>query len=403
MRAKNSRRPAGVSLAGAEILLVGALAFNPLQASDSIETARAGKGIEYKHERIPSVPWSIHVVKMARTEPTLEVRSMLARSTVVGLSRLSEQVLDLPAEAGTPLAAVNGDFYELSDSRYSGDPRGLQIVEGDLVSDPTGNASYCAFWIDAAGNPRTGKVTSGFKVTFPDGRSVPFRLNEARRPAGATLYTPTFGRSTRTTGGREIILEAPDKGSWTPFRVGEVHTAKVREINETGNSKIGKDVVVLSFDPQRADPLPAIEIGATLQISTATTPDLRGVRTAIGGGSVVTRDGQAARIERPKSGGGYSVSSMFQRHPRAAVGWSRTHICLVEVDGRQGGLSVGMTLAELGEYMAKLGCEEAINLDGGASATCWYRGRVVNSPCNGSERTIANGLVVVRKPQPAGN
>lgn len=100
--------------------------------------------------------------------------------------------------------------------------------------------------------------------------------------------------------------------------------------------------------------------------------------------------------------GGYATSSMFDRHPRAAVGWSKTHFYLVEVDGRQGDLSVGMTLAELGDYMAKLGCEEAINLDGGASATCWYRGRVVNSPCNGSERTIANGLVVVRKPKPAG-
>jgi exopolysaccharide biosynthesis protein len=92
---------------------------------------------------------------------------------------------------------------------------------------------------------------------------------------------------------------------------------------------------------------------------------------------------------------------MFERHPRAAVGWSQTHIFLVEVDGRQSELSVGMTLKELGEYMARIGCEEAINLDGGASATCWYRGRVVNSPCNGSERSIANGLVVLRKAKPA--
>ena len=89
---------------------------------------------------------------------------------------------------------------------------------------------------------------------------------------------------------------------------------------------------------------------------------------------------------------------MFERHPRAAVGWSKSHIFLAEVDGRQRGLSVGMTLEELGEYMAKIGCEEAINLDGGGSATFWYRGRVVSSPSDGTERAVANGLIVIRKP-----
>ena len=392
-------------LAGAACIGAGLLPSWWVEANEISDSVKGGKGIEYKHDRIASVPWSIHVVKVARNDPTLEVRSMLAKGTVLGLSRVSEQILAISGAAGTPLAGVNGDFYEMGNSRYAGDPRGLQIVDGDLVSDPTGNPAYCAFWIDADGNPHVANVVSEFKVTLPDGQSFPFGLNEERPSAGAVLYTPTLGRATRTSGGREFILEKPDKGSWIPFRVGETYVAKVREISDTGNTKLEKDVVVLSFGPQLAATLPAITIGATLKLSTATIPDLRGARTAIGGGSIVTRGGKAAKIERPKGGGmsGYSVSSMFERHPRSAVGWSKTHLYLVEVDGRQRDLSVGMTLAELGEYMARLGCEEAINLDGGASATCWYRGRVVNSPCNGTERTVANGLVVLRKATPAGN
>ena len=391
-----------LSLVGATAVVVIPLLPGRVQASEAADSANAAKGIEYRNDRIASAPWSIHVVKVARSDPTLEVRSMLARGTVLGLSRVSEQILAIPGAAGTPLAGVNGDFYELGNSRYAGDPRGLQIVEGDLVSDPSGSPSYCAFWIDADGIPHIANVVSEFKVTLPDGQSFPFGLNEERRSAAAVLYTPTLGRATGTSGGREFILEKPDKGSWAPFRVGETCTAKVREISEVGNARLGKDIAVLSFGPQLAAKLPAIEIGATFKLSTATIPDLRGARTAISGGSIVTRGGKAAKIERPR-GGGYSVSSMFERHPRSAVGWSKTHIYLVEVDGRQSDLSVGMTLAELGEYMAKLGCEEAINLDGGASATCWYRGRVVNSPCNGSERTVANGLVVLRKPKPTGD
>jgi hypothetical protein len=375
----------------------------PLPGRSSDTTTNAKPGLEYKHDRIRSVPWSIHVVKLARNDPTLELRSVLARGSVLGLSRLSDQILAIPANAGTPLAGVNGDFYDTG-GRHAGDPRGLQIVDGDLVSDPTGHPSFCAFWIDANGDPRIANVVSGFKVTLPDGQSFPFGLNEERPGAGAVLYTPTMGRSTRATGGRELILEKAGKDSWIPFRVGETYEAKVRAISDTGNSTLTKDVVVLSFGPQLAAKLPPIEHGATIKLSTATTPDLRGARNAISGGSIVTRGGKPAKIEKPRGGGlsGYAVSAMFERHPRAAVGWSKTHIYLVEVDGRQGDLSVGMTLAELGNYMAKLGCEEAINLDGGASATCWYRGRVVNSPCNGSERTIANGLVVLRKARAAG-
>lgn len=385
---------------GIAAILIGALAFHQAQASEITDAAKHGKSIEYKNDLVESVPWSIHVVKIARDDPTLAVRSTLARGTVLGLSTLSDQALAIPAEAGTPLAGVNGDFYEREDSRYAGDPRGLQIVEGDLVSEPTGNPNYCAFWIDADGNPHIGNVTPQFTATFPNGQSFPFGLNEERRSSGAVLYTPTLGRATKAVGGRELILEKPDKSSWVPLRVGETNTARIREFSSTGNTRLAKDIMVLSFGPRLATNLPPVEPGAEIKISTATTPDLRGARTAISGGSIITRGGKKARIERPARSGlinSYSVSSMFERHPRGAVGFSKTHIYLVEVDGRQRGLSAGMTLEELGEYMAKIGCEEAINLDGGGSATFWYRGRVVNSPCDGTERTVANGLVVVRK------
>ena len=368
----------------------------------SLVAAETGgdKGISYQNDRIGSVPWSVHVVKIPRNDPTLEMRSTLAKGTVLGLSRLSDQALDIPSSAGTPLAGVNGDFYEREGSRYAGDPRGLQIVEGDLVSEPTGNSSYCAFWIDTDGNPHIDDVVPQFKATLPDGRSFKLGLNEERRAGDVVLYTPTLGRATRTAGGREVVLEKADKSAWTPFRVEEEYVAKVREVNDTGNTKLDKSIVVLSFGPRRVADLPAIEPGQEIKISTATKPSLRTARTAISGGSIITRGGKKAKIERPANSSSlnsYSVSSMFERHPRSAVGFSKTHIYLVEVDGRQRGLSVGMTLEELGEYMAKAGCDEAINLDGGGSATFWYRGRIVNSPCDGSERTVANGLVVIRK------
>ena len=62
-----------------------------------------------------------------------------------------------------------------------------------------------------------------------------------------------------------------------------------------------------------------------------------------------------------------------------------------------------MRLSELADYMARIGCDEAINLDGGASTTCWIYGQVMNSPSSGKLRPIANGLVVVKKHTPPNN
>jgi len=56
-----------------------------------------------------------------------------------------------------------------------------------------------------------------------------------------------------------------------------------------------------------------------------------------------------------------------------------------------------MTTQELSDYMISLGCDSAMSLDGGGSATCWVYGQVMNRPSEGFERPMANALVLVQK------
>lgn len=44
-------------------------------------------------------------------------------------------------------------------------------------------------------------------------------------------------------------------------------------------------------------------------------------------------------------------------------------VVMFMVDGRQAPYSVGMTMAEVAAAMEDLGCEQAVNLDGGGSST----------------------------------
>ena len=134
------------------------------------------------------------------------------------MSTVSEQIKHLPHEIGQPLAAVNGDFYNKHDD-YPGDPRDLQISEGEVVSSPSGHA---CFWVDAANNPHMTNVVSRFRVVWPNGTTTAFGVNEERPGDGAVLYSSALGKSTRTSGGLELILEATTNSSRLPVRVSQI-------------------------------------------------------------------------------------------------------------------------------------------------------------------------------------
>lgn len=377
--------------------LIAGLAVGGLSASEAGPSPL--EGISHTNSVFPRVPWSVHTIKIDRSRKDLIFHAAHGRDRVLGVSLISQQAKAVPAELGRALAGVNGDFYIRDNPMYAGDPRGLQILNGDLISAPD---TVCV-WFDAEGNPHLDEVKGAFQATWPDGRKTPFGLNQQRPARTAVLYTPTYGPSTRANGGRELVLEKAGDGPWLPLQVSQNFRAKVREIQTNGNTRLtgaNTNIMVLSLPPALLGNLPELTPGMVLEISTATTPDLKGVKTAIAGGPAIIKDGKPFALKDPPPGlgGNYSERSKYERHPRSAVGWSPTHIYLVTVDGRQPGLSVGMKLAELADFMVKLGCTDAMNLDGGKSAQMWMNGQIMNNPCQG-EDTVANSLLVLRKPE----
>lgn len=88
------------------------------------------------------------------------------------------------------------------------------------------------------------------------------------------------------------------------------------------------------------------------------------------------------------------------RHPRTAIGYNKSVIYLITVDGRNK-QSAGMSLKELSILFETLGCSDALNLDGGGSTTLWTkRHGVINHPSdnklfdNKGERAVSNYIFV---------
>ena len=373
----------GIRMRLASILAV-ALTVTGLLASNPAQKVSEVRGVSSKRYTVKDVPWSINVVRIDRSKTSFAFTTTMGDGTRQGLRTITEQLRLVPKSVGRPIAAVNGDFYQTEGDSYSGDPRGLQITNGELVSSPNERES---FWIDTNGAPRMAVVKPNFSVTWPGGERTRFEVNEERSRT-AVLYTSVIGRSTKTSGGVEFVLEKASERKWLPLRAGEKFPAKIREIRG-GNSRLDKETLVLSLArlPSSGGAAEAA-VGDVVWISTETTPSLNGVATAIGGGPALVLNGQAqpARVNKSTS-----------RHPRSAIGWNDKEIMFVTVDGRQPRLSEGMTLPELADFLVKLQCTEAMNLDGGGSAEVWMEGKILNSPCYGHERSTANALVLVEK------
>lgn len=117
---------------------------------------------------------------------------------------------------------------------------------------------------------------------------------------------------------------------------------------------------------------------------------------ATGGGPVLLKNGKMNITSAEEGFGG----SHLMRHPRTAIGYPDAHtLVLMVVDGRQSS-SAGVTLPELAQLMQQLGCQDALNLDGGGSSAMVAAEEVVNIPTdipNGDRNSLrknASALVL---------
>lgn len=384
MIGRNTRSPGRLCLAA--VLLATLRGFSA--ESGPAESGKPDRWFSYTNVVNEEIPLSIHVVRIERAHHDFEFCTTLGKGSTLGMAVVSEQVKAMPPECGQALAAINGDFYEKSE-KYLGRARDVQVQMGQVISTPAGHS---CFWMDPDGTAHMTNVFSRFRIQWPDGKTTPIGLNQLREDDAAVLYTSVTGASTRTSGGFDWILDHSTNGPWLPLQIGQRYTAKISQQRNGGDAPLTANTMVLSVGPTLAAKLPAVRLGTDLQIITETVPDLSGARVAIGGGPSLVENGKAMQWS----------GFVHMRHPRSALGWNNDYFFMVEVDGRQSNLSVGMTFTELANYLIKLGCTEALNFDGGGSATLWALGAVRNSPSEGEERPSANALVLVKR-KPGGS
>ena len=83
------------------------------------------------------------------------------------------------------------------------------------------------------------------------------------------------------------------------------------------------------------------------------------------------------------------------RYPRCALGIGDDELIAVCCDGRRSGVDSGLELGELARLMVSFGARDAINLDGGGSATLVHRGHLLNRPYSNQDQPAPESRPVV--------
>lgn len=342
-------------------------------------------GVEYAEltREISGLKVNMNLLRLDLKKVRLDVQH--AMDAAIG----TEKTSSIATRHGA-FAAINAGFFRLDTSIFAGDPSGLLIIDGKVMSDPANDRIAIGI----------SNLRAGTKVEF--GRSEwvglvkigkrTIEISGVDRQRGENeilYYGPEFHRTTLTThDGIEVVV--------IRGRVSEINMGK-------GSSQIPIDGFVISASGTRVEDVrKAARIGMRVEFLRKVmvprishepdSPIIEQFEDAVAGVPQLIKDGKIdITWEQEKA----SKSFVETRHPRTAVAKLKDgKFLMVTVDGRSES-SGGIGLNDLAALLLEFGAAEAMNLDGGGSATMFLDGKVVNHPSDKEgERKVSDAILV---------
>ncbi|AWW40910.1 phosphodiester glycosidase family protein [Streptomyces cadmiisoli] len=385
--------------------LAGASLVGAAPAGAAGNGTRIAPGVRYTEfdVRAAGGPTHAHVLTVDLRDPRVRL-DLLHPGAVAARAPVSRL-----AEARGAVAAVNGDFFNISEVQHpgvraTGASVGPAIAQGRAVKAavpdgqrfgpalPPGTSTRDVVGVGVDRRARLDGLTLEGSVTTPDEWLPLGGLDQYALPVGSVgAFTSAWGSASRVraTCGTDTDRAAPC--STHTYEV-TVRGGRVVSVADTpGSGPIAEGTTVLVGRETGARQLRKLSPGRSVTVRHRLEAAVSGVpyRFALGGYPVL-RDGQ------PLPGLDDRTSAV-----RTAVGIADggRRVLLLAVDGAPE-YRTGLTVAEVAETLRELGSADAFSLDGGGSSTLVARlpGEsgisVRNHPAEGVERPVPNGIGV---------
>ncbi|MFW6692319.1 phosphodiester glycosidase family protein [Streptomyces sp. MAR4 CNX-425] len=328
-----------------------------------------------------------------------------------------EKTTELAAAAGAT-AGVNAGFFVLDPRAGApGDPAGIGVYDGRLLSEPVGTRPALVLH-DSARGTRVERLGWRGRVTAPGG-ALPLdgvdRVPGLIRNCGGTADdTPTAHarHDVTCTDDDEVVAFTEEYGPRTPAGDGveavlDAHGRVVALRSPRGGPLPAGGSSVQATGAQAGELAALARPGGKLRIRHGLRDDRgRPVPTppgtaVVNGGPELVRDGRthvtpaADGMVRPDDPSFY-YGWMHKRNPRTFAGVDAAgRTVLVTADGRATD-SLGLSVPESAAVARALGLRDAVNLDGGGSTTMAVGGEVVGDPSDGAgERPVGDALLIL--------
>jgi hypothetical protein len=325
----------------------------------------------------------VHVAKIAADAP-VSLRAVLSNEQVAGEGSRLERTSSMCARVRC-IVGLNGDFADVDTDQ----PLGGLVTNGQLLRSPSETHHQLSLTKD--GTLSTQNIAWSAKLVPTDLKDLQVRgVNVDPKADAIVLYTPAFAPKMPAVGQVTSLVVRTVEPSG-PMRLGQTTLLEITGIFDAGEVVIPADGAVLAGLGTGGEALRdlwnRVQSGAASARALFRIETPSGIVESLGGSPILIREGKRWYAEATDN---FTVG----RHPRSIVGWNPAgETFLVTVDGRQPGVSAGMTLAEATKFMIDLGATEAINLDGGGSSTFVVNGAVANQPSDvavkrGGQQTI---------------
>ena len=277
-------------------------------------------------------------------------------------------------------AAINSGFF----NRNNQYPLGAIRRDGDWISGPI--LSRGAIGWTANGEVLIDRLYLNQVVTPVGQRSFPVStINSGYVEAGIGLYTSAWGQTYTSIVDGEILIFVENDG------VTRQQTAQAAGTTTVPIPPGGYLLALRSYSSAAA----AFAPGTRINLSTSLQPaNFEPYPNIVGGGPLLLKRGQIVLNAQAES---FSSSFATQAAPRSAIGVTANGQLLLATAHNSPG-SRGPTLAELAQLMQQLGSIDALNLDGGSSASLYLGGQLLNRHPRTAAR-VNNGIGVFIQPQ----
>lgn len=366
----------------------------------TIDQKKISGGVDYKYnqETISTNPQAIRLLTANLNDPYTKIDVGIP-NPLNKLVRTSVQANAYTGPGQKVAGAINGSFFSQDLLPMYLISYRNKLVNAGIIA--TGEDQYVneplAFGIDSTGTAKIDTYNLDLALTHNGVTTSITSTNKQRTNDNMILFTPIFpGGTTKTNPfGMEVVISGVSGGTDLEFGKSVTGTVThIRPYNTDEVTTIPSDGFVLSAHGTAMEPLTQMQIGQEVTISADIDSQWLNSSFMLTSGPMLVKDGKVALSMDPNS------SRARERAPRTAIAIDATgkKVSMVTVDGRQSGYSTGMSLNEFAQYLASLGVNRALNLDGGGSTAMAVRNpgdtnvSLFNRPSDGYERAVSTVL-----------